>query len=107
MRKSDRTPLVIGLILAVAGAAIIGFGVQSMVFGASSAVECSNGEVIGPGEGCKFTNRQGGSTTTRSYSELKREKKSIVAPVAGIVIGSLLLLWGGVILLGAYPQRRE
>jgi hypothetical protein len=96
--------LVIGLILAVAGVAIIGFSVQSMVAGPSSAVKC-HGEVMGPGDSCDITSN--GSTTTKSYSELKSEKNSIVAPVAGIVIGSLPLVLGGVILLGAYRQRRE
>jgi hypothetical protein len=91
MSKIPRAPLVIGLILAVAGVAFIGFSVQSMVFGPSSAVKC-HGEVMSPGDSCEMTSN--GSTTTKSYSELKSAKNSIVAPVTGIVIGSLLLLWG-------------
>jgi hypothetical protein len=39
MEKNARVPLVIGLIVALAGAALIGMSVQGMVFGPDSAVE--------------------------------------------------------------------
>ena len=86
MGKSARAPLVVGLILAVAGVAFIGVSVQSMVFGPRSPVEC-RGEVMGPGDSCDITTN--GSTTTKSYSELKSEKNRIAAPVAGIVGGDV------------------
>lgn len=102
MSKMPRAALVVGLILAVAGVAFIGFGVQSMAFGPSSAVKC-HGEVMSPGDSCEMTSN--GSTTTKSYDELKSAKNSIVAPVASIVIGSLLLLWGGFTLVSGYRAR--
>jgi hypothetical protein len=103
MRKNV-AGLVVGLIILLAGVGIAGASVQSLVYGPSSAVKCNN-EVMNPGDSCKVTTN--GSSTYKSYDELKSAKKSIVAPVAGIVFGSLLLLWGGFILWGAYRARRE
>jgi xanthine/uracil permease len=104
VNKRSRAPLVVGLIIAVIGVVIIGVSVQSLVASPSSDVKC-NGEVMNTGDSCKTTTN--GSTSTKSYGEMKSEKKSIVVPVIGIAFGSLLAVWAGVILFSAYRPRRE
>jgi hypothetical protein len=96
--------VVFGVILALAGLGLIGASVQSLISGPSSAVEC-HGEVMSTYDYCDITTN--GSTVRKSYSELKDEKKSIVAPVAGIVFGTLVLLLGGGVLRAAYSVRHE
>jgi hypothetical protein len=103
--KKGGAGLVVGLIILLAGLGIAGAGLQSLVYGPSSPVKCHN-EVMSPGESCEVRSGNG-STTRQSYDELKNAKKSIVAPVAGIVFGGLLFIWGGYIAWSVYHPSRK
>jgi hypothetical protein len=60
---------------------------------------------MSPGERCDVTSN--GSTTTKSYDELKSAKKSIAAPVIGIVLGGVVLALGGFVAWVSYRASRE
>ncbi|MBW0019202.1 MAG: hypothetical protein JO236_16870 [Mycobacterium sp.] len=96
--------LVLGGVLLLVGLGIIGASVQSLVAGPNSAVKCHN-EVMSPGDYCQITSN--GSTTSKSYTEMKNEKKGIGAPVAGMVLGGIVGALGAYVLWGAYRTRRE
>jgi hypothetical protein len=96
--------LVVGLIIFLAGLGIVGASVQSLGYGPGSAVKCNN-KVMSPGESCELTSN--GFTTRKSYDELKNAKKIIAAPVAGIVVGGVVLIWGGYIVWVSYRALSE
>lgn len=100
----SKKAFIIGAIFLLVGLGIVGASVQSLVAGPSSAVKCNN-RVMEPGDRCEI--RSSGHSTTHSYSEMKNDKNSIVAPVVGMIFGGIVLLIGGAVLRSALRERRN
>jgi hypothetical protein len=100
----SKKAFVVGAIFLLVGLGIVGASVQSLVAGPSSAVMCNN-RVMQPGDRCEI--RSNGSSTTHSYSEMKSDKNSIVAPVVGMIFGGIVLLIGGAAVRSGLRERRD
>jgi hypothetical protein len=102
--KKNVGALALGVLLLLAGIGFIGASVQSLIAGPNSEVKCHN-EVMHPGERCVI--RRHGARITKSYNQMLEEKNNNVAPIAGFIVGGVVLVAGGAFLWAAYRKRRE
>jgi hypothetical protein len=103
MRKNVGA-LALGVLLLLAGIGFVGASVQSVAAGPNSVVKCHN-EVMHPGDRCVM--RRHGARITKSYNQMQEEKNSNMAPIAGFIVGGVVLVAGGAFLWAAYRKNRE